>query len=146
MRTFTIQRDGETVALPYGPFVDGDGNSHGTQTLDLWSEEELATIGITVDEGPDPLPDQVPMYKIKKFLAKQRLEGGPDLHAAIISYFEGLVEPARTLALIDFGATETTIGSPNFVVGSSLVQNAKAALGLADEQFDAMIRAADALA
>lgn len=146
MRTFTILRDGEPVPLPYGPFTDDSGNQHSVQVLDLWNEADLAGIGVLATDVPDPLPPEVPMYKIKKLLAKKRLEGGPDLHAAIIAHFEALSEPARTLALIDFGPTETTIGSPNFVVNSPLVQSARTALGIGDESFAELIRAANALA
>jgi hypothetical protein len=122
---------------------------HPWDALDRYGPEELARFAISAEEVADPappLPTTVPMYKVKKFLAKTRLEGGPDLHAAIIAHLETLPEPHRTLALIDFGGTETTIGSPNFVVASPLVQGAKAALGLSDAAFDGMVLAAAAIA
>lgn len=122
---------------------------HPWDALDRYEPEVLARYAITAEEVADPaptIPGAVPMYKVKKFLAKTRLEGGPDLHAAIIAHLDALPEPARTLALIDFGPTETAIGSPNFVVASPLVQNAKAALGLSDAEFAAMVLAAAAIA
>lgn len=45
--TYTIDRLGVVQTLPYGPFVDAEGVSHPFNVLDLWSDEELSTIGVT---------------------------------------------------------------------------------------------------
>jgi hypothetical protein len=38
---------GETVAsLSYGPFTDASGTKHPVNALSLWSEEELAAVGV----------------------------------------------------------------------------------------------------
>lgn len=134
MRTFTIQRDGEPVALSYGPFVDEDGIQHPAQVLDLWSDDDLAAIGVTVEDGPDPVPAEVPMYKVRKYLILQDMKG--DVEA----YLDTLSEPAKALAWEDWEY------APNLVVNSPLALGAKAALSLTDEQYADMIRAAAALA
>lgn len=135
----------ELVGLPDEVLADLSAHLDAQACAEL-GYTDAGFVPVTAEPPEPALPATVPMYKVKKFLAKTRLEGGPDLHAAIITHLESLAEPARTLAMIDFGATETTIGSPNFVVGSPLVQNAKAALGLTDEQFAAMVLAANAIA
>lgn len=145
-RAFSILRNGETVALPYGPFVDAEGTQHSVQVLEVWTEEALSTIAVTAEEVPDPVPAEVPMYKVKKYMALVKYQTEVDLHAAVIAYMEALPEPARTMALIDFGPAPDQIGSPNLVVNSTLALGAKAALSLTDEQYDDMIRAAAALA
>lgn len=51
-KTFSITLDGEISLLTYGPFVDGEGVSHPASVLDLWSDEELAAIGVARCEAP----------------------------------------------------------------------------------------------
>lgn len=132
-RSFTIVRGGETVALPYGPFVDDDGNQHSVQTLDAWSAEELAAIGVAVEEVDDPLPAEVPMYKVRRLLIREGLK------TIVQAYLDGLPGVEGEEAREDFEY------APNLVVNSPLALGAKAALALDDAQYAAMIRAAQAL-
>lgn len=134
VRSFTITRGGETVALPYGPFVDDAGIQHSVQVLDRWSEEELATIGVAVAEADDPIPAKVPMNKVRKYLIREGLKTTVQAYLDNLPGTEG--EEAR----------EDWEYAPNLVVNSTLALGAKAALSLTDEQYAAMIRAADALA
>lgn len=90
--------------------------------------------------GTKPLPATVPMYKVKKFMVLHKAQTGIDLDAAVGAFLEALPEPNRSLALVDWTR------SPNLVVNSPLALGAKAALSLSDEQYAAMVRAADEMA
>lgn len=131
----TFMLDGEP--LPYGGFTAGDVR-HPASVLDNWSDEDLAEIGVerVADPEPEPpgLPVQVPMYKVRKYLIQN------DMLDAVEAYLDGLSEPAKALALVDWEY------APNLVVNSALALGAKAALGLTDEQYADMVRDADALA
>lgn len=61
---FTITRNGETEPLPYGPFTDEAGTKHPPNALDLWSDEELAAVGVARVPDPPPTPDDL-VAKIK---------------------------------------------------------------------------------
>jgi hypothetical protein len=57
MPSYTL--DGQT--LPYGPFSTGQGAdlvNHPAQVLDVWTDEELAAIGVV--RTPDPAAPSVP--------------------------------------------------------------------------------------
>lgn len=133
-RTFTILRGGEPVALPYGPFTDDDGVQHPVDVLDRWGDADLAGIGVLATEVADPLPSEVPMYKVRKYLIINALK------TAVEAHLDSLEEPAKSLAWEDWEY------APNLVVASPLALGAKAALSLTDEQYADMIRAAAALA
>ncbi|MBX3482551.1 hypothetical protein [Phenylobacterium sp.] len=125
--------------------------AHPWDALDRWDEAVLARFAVAfedVDDPPEPLPAEVPMYKVKKYMALRKVQTGGelDLHADVMAYIDALPEPNRTLARIDFGPDPEQIGSPNLVVHSPLALGAKAALGLSDEDYGEMIREAHALA
>ncbi|WP_337186574.1 hypothetical protein [Phenylobacterium sp.] len=110
--------------------------AHPWDALDRWDEAVLARFAITfedVDDPPPPLPAEVPMYKVRKFLAVQGLT------QAVQDALEALPEPGRTLALIDYEY------APNLVVQSSLALGVKAALDLTDTQYAEMVHAANAM-
>ena len=82
---------------------------------------------------PPTLPTEVPMYKVRKLLITQ------GLLANVEAYLNGLPEPNKSLALVDWDY------APNLVVNSALALGAKAALGLTDETYEALVFAAAAL-
>lgn len=72
--TFTIDRGSGPEPLPYGPFTDGAGVSHSVQVLDLWSDAELAALGVVRAEAAD-VPARVSRLQAKQaLLAAELLE------------------------------------------------------------------------
>lgn len=96
--------------------------------------------------GPDPLPAEVPMYKVLKYLTKLKHEIGTDyrfmINAAITQ-----MEQSADAATAKNGALarDDWERSPNLVTDSPLVLQLAAAIGMTNEQFEAMVRGADAI-
>lgn len=67
-KTYSITRKGKTSVLEYGPFVDGEGGQHSASHLDLWSEAELAAIGVHVTGEYTPVPQVVSRMQARKAL------------------------------------------------------------------------------
>lgn len=125
----------QTILEPTQPFTDGEGVQHPSNVLTLWSDEELAAIGVEkIADGPAPVPAEVPMYKVRKFLIKEGLM--PTVQAAL----DAMPGEAGELARVDFEY------APNLVRAAPLVQGVGAAVGLTSEEIDAMLIAAEALA
>lgn len=98
-----------------------------------WVDGDWAQVGLTAAA----LPPEIPMYKVKKYMAltKATSGGATDYHAQVMEFINALPEPNRTLARIDFGPDPEQIGSPNLVVNSALAQGAKLAVGLSDAEW-----------
>ena len=73
------------------------------------------------------------MYRVKIVLAQQGLTAG------VTGYIAGLGEPAKTIAQTLWDS------APNLVVQGDFALQVKAAMGLSDEQYQALIDAALAL-
>ena len=128
---YQLTIDGQSRYLePHESFTDEYGTNHSSAVLRLWTDEELAKIGVVLVEVPDPLPTEVPMYKVRKLLIQQGLLG------AVQSHLDAIPGINKELALVDWEY------APNLVVNSPLALGAKAALGLTDEQYEAMVLAA----
>lgn len=80
-----------------------------------------------------PVPDLVPMYKVRKLLIKR------DMLAAVEAAVAALSGQSGDLARVDWQY------SPNLVRLSPLVQGLGAAIGLSPDQIDALVVAADAI-
>ena len=140
----TLDADGSSFVIPAGaPFQtfwedDGEGRfpnvvSHPWNSLDIWGPDDLARWCITSETVPDPLPAEVPMYRVKIVLAQQGLTAG------VAAYIAGLGEPAKTIAQTLWDS------APNLVVGGDFALQVKAGMGLTDEQYRSLINAAMAL-
>lgn len=65
--SFTLDGD----PLPYGPFTVGDVNYPAT-VLDLWSDEELAEIGVARIPAPPPTPEDLEAARLADLAAQAR--------------------------------------------------------------------------
>lgn len=141
----TLDASGSTFVIqPGSPFQtfwenDGEGKqpnvvSHAWNALDLWGAPELARWCITTATVPDPLPDEVPMYRVRIVLAQQGLTAGVNTYIAGLSGAQQIV------------AQELWANAPSLVVAGDFAMAAKAALGLTDAQYASLIQAAMDLA
>lgn len=141
----TLDADDQPVDLvagiPFQTFWEMEGGarvplrvSHPWNSLDLFSADDLARWCITATEVPDPLPAEVPMYRVAIVLAQQGLT------SAVTDYIAGLSEPEKTVAQTLWEK------APNLVVAGDFALQVKAALALSDEQYRTLIQAAVDLA
>jgi hypothetical protein len=77
---FTIDLGDGATALPYGPFRDAAQVSHPAQVLDLWTDDELAEIGV-VRETYTEVPTEVSAMQAQLALASAGLLD--DVEAAV---------------------------------------------------------------
>lgn len=119
-----------------GSILLKDGNDP-TRTLELPAGISGSDYVAACEQffGPDiiPVPEEVPMYKVRKFLIMQ------ELLSSVEAFLNSLPEPNKSLALTDWNY------APNLVVNSPLAQGAKAALGLTDSQYNDLVTAANNL-
>jgi hypothetical protein len=59
MATYTLNNQ----PLNYGPFRSSDGRSHSSNVLDLWTDEQLAEIGVV--RIPQVSPTPLTLYQLK---------------------------------------------------------------------------------
>lgn len=76
-------------ALVYGPFNDAEGNLHLPYILDLWSDEDLAAIGVTRIEEPDPEPEPAPRRLVPKSSIQERVNAAGKWDAAMALLMPG---------------------------------------------------------
>lgn len=74
MTTYTLNGQ----PLPYGPFEDAEGTNHPATVLDLWSDEELAVIGVARIPPPPPTLNDLKGHRLLELrgIYNTRMAGG----------------------------------------------------------------------
>ena len=140
----TLDANGATFAIPAGMSFqtfwedDGEGRqpnvvSHPWNSLDLWGADDLARWCVTSETVPDPLPVEVPMYRVKIVLAQQGLT------AAVTAFMGSLPEPQKTIGQTLWDS------APSLVVLGDFALQVKAGIGLTDAQYAGLVQAAQAI-
>lgn len=78
---FTIDLGDGPAPLSYGPFRDADDVGHSSQVLDLWTDEELAEIGVVRTEAVLAAPTEASRLGFRLALAQADLL--EDVEAAV---------------------------------------------------------------
>ena len=131
---------GPLMALPYQ-----DTLPDGTILSNLaYEPASRALLGwVFVEDAVPPLPAEIPMHKARKAL-RMRGPGGVVDDQTDISWME-MVE-AAIAAVPDKvlrGSIEDELDTaPNMVLGGTMVQSIKAAIGMTDEQLEEVARLA----
>lgn len=112
-----------------GSVVLTDDADH-TRTSTVQANDPLFHDLVVAFFGPPPLPEEVPMYKVRKQLIVAGRKA--DVEAAL----QSLPEPAKSLALEDWEY------APFLVVASPLALGIKAALGMSDTDYATFVLAA----
>jgi hypothetical protein len=124
--------EAEAFGAQIGSFVSQE-IQHAYASLDGLSDDLLARWKIVRAVEPDPPAPpvaEVPMYRVKIVLAQQGMTAG------VTSYIAGLSEPEKTIAQTLWDS------APNLVVQGAFALQVKAAMGLSDAQYEALINAA----